>query len=319
MNASSSGTGGPEGSLDVGDGQRIWWYEAGNPDGTPAVVLHGGPGSGSNPRAASFFDESAYRVVLFDQRQCGRSAPHASDLATDLSTNTTEHLLADLECLRQDRDVDRWVVYGHSWGALLGVLYAQRNPQRVRAVVLVGCPLGRRSEIDWLYGGVGMFLPAEFERFRNAVPPEDRDGDLIEAYHRLVHDPDPEVRRAAAAAFHDWEWASVSADADKAPPGSWFDARFQLARARIVTHYLRQNCWLDDDAVLRRADALTGIPGVLVTGRLDLGAPVRGAWELAHAWPDAELIVVPNAGHSAGDIGMYEAIRTATDRFAAFS
>lgn len=306
----------PAGYLDVGDGNRIWWYEAGSPDGTPAVVLHGGPGSGSTPGAAYFFDDAAYRVITFDQRHCGRSTPHASDLATDLSTNTTEHLLADLERLRADRGVDRWIVLGHSWGALLGVLYAQRNPGRVRALVLVGCPLGRRSEIAWLYRGVGMFLPAELERFRNAVPPEHRGGDLIDVYHKLLYDPNPDVRRAAAAAFHDWEWASVSADADSDPPASWFDPRFQLARARIVTHYFRHNCWLDDDVVLRNAKALAGLPGVLITGRLDLGAPVRGAWELSCSWPDAELVVVPNAGHSANDLGMYQAIRAATDRFA---
>jgi len=316
MSASIGDARGRAGHLDVGDGDRIWWYEIGDPAGTPAVVLHGGPGSGSNPAAASFFDDSVYRVILFDQRQCGHSTPHASDPATDLSSNTTEHLLADLERLRNARKVERWIVYGHSWGALLGVLYAQRHPERVRALVLVGCPIGRRSEIDWLYRGVGMFLPAEFESFQEAVPPEDRGGNLIEAYHRLVNDLDPDVCRAAAAAFHDWEWASVSADADTRPPKSWLDTRFQLARARIVTHFFRHNCWLQDEHVLRNADALAGIPGALVTGRLDLNAPVVGAWELARTWPDANLVIVPDAGHSAGDPGMFRAIRAATDRLA---
>jgi proline iminopeptidase len=317
-----SGDGGAraEGHLDVGDGQRIWWYEAGHPGGTPAVVLHGGPGSGSNPRAARFFDPAAYRVVLFDQRQCGRSTPHAADPATDLTVNTTDRLLGDIERLRIARGVDRWVVQGHSWGALLGVLYAQRHPERVRALVLVGCPLGRRAEIDWLYRGLALFLPEEFERFRAAVAPgdsdRDGDGDLVEAVHRLVNDPDPAVRRAAAAAFHDWEWASVSADPAAEPPPSWGDPGFQLARARIVTHFFRRNCWLADDDVLAGAGALAGIPGVLITGRLDLGTPLRGAWELARAWPDAELVAVPNAGHSTGDRGMAAAIRAATDRFA---
>ncbi|MEJ7584610.1 MAG: prolyl aminopeptidase [Acidimicrobiales bacterium] len=316
MIASTEPAVGPAGYLDVGDGNRVWWYEAGDPDGTPAVVLHGGPGSGSNPGVVSSFDQTAYRLVLFDQRQCGRSEPHASDLATDLATNTTEHLLADLERLREHRGVERWVVYGHSWGALLGARYAQRHPRRVRALVLVGCPVGRRSEIDWLYRGLAMFLPAEFERFGDVVAPADRDGDLIEAYNRLVHDGDPEVRRVAAAAFHDWEWASVSADAGREPPSSWFDPAFQLARARIVTHFFGHNCWLGDDTLLGDADSLAGIPGVLITGRLDLCTPVEGAWQLARAWPDAELVIVPDAGHFAGDVGMHRAIRAATDRFA---
>lgn len=309
-------SGGPAGFLDVGDGQRLRWYETGAEEGVPAAVLHGGPGSGSNPGAAFFFDEAAYRVIQFDQRQCGASTPHASDLGVDLSVNTTEHGLEDLERLRDARGVDRWVILGHSWGALLGLLYAQRHPERVRGLVLIGCPLGRRSEIEWLYGGVGIFFPAEFERFRQAVPPEDRDGDLVEAYHRLVHHSAPEVCRAAAAAFHEWEWAAMSADPDAVPPDSWLDPAFQLARARIVTHFFRHNCWLDDDTVLAAARKLAGIPGTLIAGRLDLNAPVAGAWELARAWPDSELVVVPNAGHSAGDAGMYRAIRSATDRLA---
>lgn len=307
---------GREGYLDVGDGQRLWWYEAGTETGVPAVVLHGGPGSGSNPAASFLLDGAAYRVIMFDQRQCGASTPHASEPGIDLSVNTTEHLLGDLELLRVDRGVDAWVVLGHSWGALLAVLYAQRHPQRVRGLVLVGCPLGRGAEIDWLYRGVGMFFPAEFKRFRGAVPPEDRDGDLVEAYHRLVCDDDLEVCRAAAVAFHEWEWAAVSADPGAVPPGSWFDPVFQLARARIVTHFFRHSCWLDDDTVLGNVEKLAGIPGTLITGRLDLNAPVAGAWDLARAWRDAELVVVPNAGHSAGDAGMYEAIRAATDRMA---
>lgn len=306
----------PAGHLDVGGGHRLWWYEAGSPEGTPAVLLHGGPGSGSSPASAGLFDASAYRLVLFDQRQCGRSTPHAGDPLVDLTTNTTEHLLADIEVLREDRGIDRWVVYGHSWGALLGVLYAQRHPDRVRALILVGCPTGRRSETEWLYGGVGMFFPAEFDRFRRVVPESARDGDLVESYHQLVEGPDPSIRRSAAAAFHEWEWTLVSADADSQPPPTWLEPSFQLARARIVTNYFRNGCWLEDDDILRGADALAGIPGVLITGRLDVSTPVRSAWDLVQHWPGSELVIVPNAGHAASDGGMYEAIRSATDRFA---
>jgi proline iminopeptidase len=303
------------GLLDVGEGNRIYWEVCGNPEGKPAVVLHGGPGSGCSTGARRFFDPDAYRIVLFDQRGCGRSTPPASDLGTDLSVNTTQHLLGDIEHLRQQLAIDRWLIFGGSWGSTLGLAYAERNPQRVTEIVLVGVTMTRRSEIDWLYRGVAPLFPERWARFQEGVPERERDGDLVEAYHRLLHDPDPSVRAKAAKDWHDWEAASLSVDPNATPPPQWSEPEFRMARARIVTHYFRHDAWLEDGILLRQADALAGIPGVLVQGRLDLGGPLATAWELAQAWPDGELVIVGGAGHSSADPGMGEAVIAATDRF----
>jgi proline iminopeptidase len=305
-----------QGMLDVGDGNRIAWEMCGNPDGHPVVVLHGGPGSGRSTWARRFFDPAAYRIILFDQRGCGASTPHAGDPATDLAVNTTDHLMRDMERLRDHLGVERWLVFGHSWGCTLGLAYAQRHPGQVSALVLVGVTMTRRSEIDWLYRGLAPIFPEQWSRFREGVPEGARDGDLVAAYYRLLNDPDPTVHEKAARDWHDWEAASISADPDAAPPQRWSDSRFRLARARIVTHYFHHNGWLEDGQLLKGAGALAGIPGVMVQGRLDLEAPLVTAWELARAWPDGDLVVVPHAGHSDGDAGMAEAIVAATDRFA---
>jgi proline iminopeptidase len=305
------------GRLDVGDGNLVYWETCGNPHGKPAVVLHGGPGSGCSTGVRRFFDPSAYRIVLFDQRGCGRSTPHASDPRTDLSVNTTEHLLADIERLRQHLGIDRWLLFGGSWGSTLGLAYAERNPQRVTAIVLVGVTTTRRSEIDWLYRGVAPLFPAQWARFRAGASAADRDGDLVEAYYRLLKDPDPVVRAKAAKDWCEWESTLVSVDPDAKPESRRLQPAFQMAFARIVTHYFRHNAWLEDGILLRNAGALTGIPGVMVQGRLDLGGPLVTAWELAQAWPDGELVVVSGAGHASGDPGMREAVIAATDRFAA--
>jgi proline iminopeptidase len=245
--------------------------------------------------------------------------PHASDRRTDLSVNTTEHLLADIERLRQHLGIDRWLLFGGSWGSTLGLAYAERNPQRVTAIVLVGVTTTRRSEIDWLYRGVAPLLPAQWARFRAGAPAAERAGDLVEAYYRLLHDPDPAVRAKAAKDWCEWESALVSVDPDAKPETRRLQPAFQMAFARIVTHYFRHNAWLEDGSLLRNAAALTGIPGVMVQGRLDLGGPLVTAWELAQAWPDGELVVVSGAGHSSGDPGMSAAVIAATDRFAARS
>jgi proline iminopeptidase len=303
------------GMLEVGDGNRIYWEVCGHPDGKPAVVLHGGPGSGCSTGARRFFDPDAYRIVLFDQRGCGRSTPHASDLRTDLSVNTTDYLLGDIELLRRRLGIDRWLIFGGSWGSTLGLAYAERNPQRVTEIVLVGVTMTRGSEIDWLYRGVAPLFPEQWARFRGSVPELERDGDLVDAYHRLLHDPDPAVRARAAQDWHDWEGALLSVDPNAKPPPQWSHPDFRMARARIVTHYFRHNAWLEDGILLRKADALAGTPGVMVHGRLDLGSPLVAAWELARAWPDGELVIVSGAGHSSTDPGMSEAAVAATDRF----
>ena len=262
-----------------------------------------------------FFDPAAYRIVLFDQRNAGRSRPHASDPAVDLTANTTEHLLGDIERLREHLDVERWVLFGTSWGSALGLAYAERNTARVTAMVLSGVAVGRRAEIDWLYRGVGPQFADAYERFRNGAPADQRDGDLVEAYHSLLNDPDPAVRARAAKDFTEWEWALSSVDPDAPLVGRWADPDFQLGRARIVTHYFRHNCWLADDELIGNADRLGGIPGGLVMGRHDAQVSLAGARDLVAAWPDAELVVVDDAGHSVGDPGMGDAIAAATDRF----
>jgi proline iminopeptidase len=242
--------------------------------------------------------------------------PHASDPGTDLSVNTTEHLLADIELLRRHLGIDRWLVLGFSWGSTLGLAYAERHPDRVTELVLVGVTSTRRSEIDWLYREVAPLFPEQWARFRAGVPGSERDGDLVQAYHRLLEHSDPSVRARAAKDWSDWEWALSSVDPHARPDPRWSQPVFQLARARIVTHYFSHNAWLEDGILLREARALTGIRGVMVQGRLDLGAPLVTAWELAEAWPEGELVIVGGAGHSLTDPGMSEAVVAATDRFA---
>ncbi|MBB5911350.1 proline iminopeptidase [Nocardia transvalensis] len=287
------------GLLDVGDGNRIYWETSGNPDGRPALVVHGGPGSGGARHPRRLFDPDVYRIVLFDQRGCGQSVPHASDPAVGLAANTTEHLIADMERLRVALDVDRWLLYGGSWGSTLILAYAQRHPDRVRGIVLAGVTTTRREEIDWLYHGLARLLPDAWEAFRDGVSPADRDGDLVRAYARLVEDPDPAVRMRAARDWCAWEDA-VIAHEKLGRPGHYSaqdDARM-LAMVRICTHYFSHGAWLADGQLLRDAGRLAGIPGILMHGRLDLSGPLGTAWELAKVWADARLRIVEDSGHT---------------------
>lgn len=304
------------GMLDVGDQNSIYWETCGNPDGKPTVVLHGGPGSGCTAGMRRSFDPDAYRIVLFDQRGSGRSLPHASDYATDLSVNTTEHLLADMERLRVHLNIDKWLVFGGSWGVTLGLAYAERNPQRVTEMVLVGVTMTRRSEIDWLYRGVAPLFPEQWARFRTGVPEAEREGDLVEAYYRQLQHSDAEVRIEAARAWCDWESSLLSVLPNYKPGPRWSQPGFQMAFARLVTHYFWHRAWLEEGVLLRNAAALRGIPGIMIHGRLDLDAPLTTAWELAQVWPDSELVIVHGAGHSSADPGMTEAVISATDCFA---
>jgi proline iminopeptidase len=305
-----------QGLLAVGDGNTIYWETCGAADGQPVVVLHGGPGSGCTPHLRRFFDPTAYRIVLFDQRGCGRSTPHASELTTDLSVNTTRHLLADMEQLRQHLGIRRWMLFGGSWGSTLALAYAEEYPQLVSAIVLWGVAMTRRSEIRWLYHDVAPLFPEQWARFVAGVPEAERTGDLVEDYFRLMSNPNLEVRTQAARDFHDWEWALFSLVVNEPPSGRWLNQSFQLARGRIVTHYFRHAAWLDEGILLERACRLAGIPGVMVHGRFDVGSPLKAAWELAQAWPDGELVVVGGAGHSTADPGMDAALIAATNRFA---
>ncbi|MGQ0775427.1 MAG: prolyl aminopeptidase [Pseudonocardiales bacterium] len=305
-----------QGMLDVGEGNLVYWETCGNPEGKPALVVHGGPGSGCSTRMRRGFDPDRYRVVLFDQRGCGRSTPHASDPATDMSANTTGHLLADMERLREHLGIERWLLHGGSWGSTLVLAYAERYPHRVSEIVLVSVTTTRRVEIDWLYRGVGRFFPAEWELFRAGVPTARGDGDLVAGYARLMEDPDPAVRARAANSWAAWEDAVLSLEPN-AKPNNFSDRppAALLALVRICAHYFAHGAWLEEGALLRDAGRLAGIPGVLIHGRLDLSSPLDTAWELARAWPDAELIAVSDSGHQGSDATREHVLR-ALDRFA---
>jgi len=298
--------------LDVGDGDLVYWEVCGNPAGKPAVHLHGGPGSGCTPASRRFFDPGAYRTVLFDQRNCGRSTPHASDPSVELASNTTANLVADIERLREHLDIERWLVYGGSWGSTVALAYAVAHAEHVSELVLFGVTTGRHSEIDWLFrGGIAPLFPAEWERVMQLVP----DGeDVLDAYHRLLGDPDAERRQHAA-----YEWCLFESATPDWPPASGLKRRFQdpdyaVAFARIVTHFTRHNAFLEDGVLLRNADVLADTPGILVNGRFDLQARLGNAWELKRAWPRAELVVVAEAGHS-GSAALDAELVRATDRF----
>ncbi|MET7465562.1 prolyl aminopeptidase [Nonomuraea sp. NPDC005501] len=304
------------GHLDTGDGHLVYWEVCGNPVGKPALVVHGGPGSGCSPGQRRSFDPERFRIILFDQRNCGRSLPHASDPATDLSTNTTDHLVADMERLREHLGVERWLLYGGSWGSTLMLAYAEAHPERVSEIVMVSATMTRRYEIDWLYRGVGRFFPEEWQRFREGVPEGEREGDLLAAYARLVADPDPAVRAEAAANWLAWEDAVISLEPNgkrNAYSDRPDDAR--TAFVRICSHYFSNGAWLEEGVLLRDAHRLAGIPGVIVHGRFDLGAPLENAWQLVQAWPDAKLVVVDDSGHTGSDT-MRDAIMSAIEGFA---
>ncbi|MFJ9807292.1 prolyl aminopeptidase [Streptomyces sp. NPDC101158] len=300
-----------EGLLDVGDGNHVYWSVAGNPEGRPALVVHGGPGSGSSPGARRVFDPARYRIVQFDQRGCGRSTPHASDPAADMSVNTTAHLVADMERLREHLGIDRWLLHGGSWGSTLILAYAEAHPERVTAIVIAAVTTTRRSETAWLYEGVGRFFPEAHERFRAGVEYAE---DLLGAYAARMNHPDRAVRERAAADWCAWEDAVLSPEGQGTPYTDRVDDT-RLGFVRICSHYFAQGAFLEEGALIRDAHRLAGIPGVLIHGRLDMGGPLTTAWELGRAWPDAELHVVENAGHLGGD-ETRRLVMEALDRFA---
>ncbi|MEU0070203.1 prolyl aminopeptidase [Streptomyces sp. NPDC006332] len=306
------------GMLDVGDGNRVYWETCGNPRGKPALVLHGGPGSGCTPYFRRLFDPAVYRIVLLDQRGCGRSTPHAGVYETDMSVNTTPHLIADLELLRRHLGIERWLVWGVSWGSVLGLRYAQTHPEAVSELVLTGVATGSDAEVTLLTRGLGKIFPEGFERFLAGLPDGERSGNLAAAYNRLIESPDPAVRERAARAWTDWETAIVPAPPRSVP--RYEDPVFRLAFARTVTHYFGNDHFLgegnDEGVVLRDAPLLKGIPGTLVQGSLDLGNLLGIAWRLHHAWPGSELVLVDDVGHNAGAPSMAAALVHATDKYA---
>lgn len=301
-------------ALDVGGGHRLHVEECGNPDGLPVVVLHGGPGGGCSPAMRRYFDPRAFRAVLFDQRGCGRSRPHAS-----VEENTTWHLVADIEAIREHLGIEAWAcAFGGSWGATLALLYAQAHPERVRSLVLRGVFLLTAPELDWFYGGgAGAFWPDLWERFQAPIPPEER-GDLIGAYHRRLFSGDTRDELRHARVWAGWENALASIDSESAGgPLGGFDAPADYARAfaRIENHYFAHGGFLrPDQAILRNMDAIAHIPGVIVQGRYDMICPPQAAWSLARAWPAARLEMVARAGHALSEPGITAALVRAMDR-----
>ncbi len=301
------------GLLPVGDGHRIHWETVGDPAGTPALWLHGGPGSGSGPASRRYFDPAAYRAVLMDQRGCGRSLPLADSADADLAANTTQHLIGDIEALREHLGIDRWVVAGASWGVTLGLAYAQQHPDRVRALVLAAVTAGRRLETEWITRDMRRVFPREWDAFASFVPAAERDGDLATAYARLLADPDPAVTEQAAEQWCIWEDVHVSLMPGWEPWLRHQDPAFRQVFARLVTHYWSNGCFLDGAPILQRMDRIARVPGVLIHGRYDVSGPLDTAWDLHRAWPASRLVVLDDSGHGGGS--MSEAIVEALDGF----
>lgn len=304
------------GLLDVGDGQQLYWETSGNPEGKPAVFLHGGPGGGTNPTQRRLFDPEKYRIVLFDQRGCGKSLPHASEPEADLSANTTWHLVADIEKLREHLGVERWMVFGGSWGSTLALAYAQTHPERVSELVLRGIFTLRPVELDWFYeGGAAALFPDLWEGFVEPVPEAER-GRLIRAYHRLLNDPDPAVHIPAGVAWSRWESSTITLLPRPEVVASFTEEKYAVAFARIENHYFTNGGWFEEEQLIRDAPKLAGIPAVIVQGRYDVCTPPMTAWELHRAWPEADFQLIPDAGHAFDEPGILDALIAATDRFA---
>ena len=312
------------GTLDVGDGQALVWEEVGNPDGKPVVILHGGPGGGCSPAMRRFHDPERYRIILFDQRGCGRSTPHASAPGADLSTNTTWHLVDDIEKLRLDRGVETWQVFGGSWGSALALAYAEAHPDRVSELVLRGIFTLRRWELDWFYNGpAGIIQPERWAEFE--APLLERYGeasgllvdgpDNIARYHELLFNPDPAVHGPAGVAWSTWEAATVTLEPNQEFIDEMADEKKAIAFARIENHYFVNAGWFREGQLIAEVDRIRHLPAVIVHGRYDICCPARNAYDLAAAWPEAELQIVP-AGHASYEPYIASALVAATDRFA---
>ncbi|NYS25211.1 prolyl aminopeptidase [Rhodobacteraceae bacterium 2376] len=285
--------------LDVGDGHSIYVEQCGNPRGAPVVVFHGGPGGGCSPAMRRYFDPGHYRVVLFDQRGCGRSRPHAS-----VTANTTWHLVQDAEAIRQTLRIDRWMVFGGSWGATLGLAYAQTHPDRVAHLVLRGVFLGRATELEWFYGGgAGRFFPDLWARFAEMIP-EDERGNLIAAYNRRLFCGDIRTETRFARAWAGWENALASIET-RSLTGAEGPAEYARAFARLENHYFSNNCFFEEDGqLLNNAARLADVPGTIVQGRYDMICPPVAAWNLHRAWPGSQMNLVPLAGHALSEPGI---------------
>jgi len=299
------------GMLDVGDGHSVYWELCGNPQGKPVVFLHGGPGAGCTPTQRRLFDPDKYRILLFDQRGCGRSTPYAS-----LEANTSWHLVADIERLREMIGVDKWMVFGGSWGSTLALAYAETHPDRVTELVLRGIFTLRRPELLWYYQeGASWIFPDKWEAFLAPIPEEER-GDLMAAYRKRLIDPDPAVRAKAARAWSLWEGETITLLHNQEYSDQFGDEHYAIAFARIENHYFVNGGWFEDEQLIRNASRLKDIPGVIIQGRYDIATPARTAWELHKAWPEATFIMVPDAGHAVSEPGITHHLIEATDAFA---
>jgi proline iminopeptidase len=301
-----------QGFLAVSSLHTLYYEQCGNPAGKPVVFLHGGPGGGIDPIYRQYFDPSRWRVVLFDQRGCGKSRPYA-----ELRENTTWDLVADIEKLRQHLGIDRWFVFGGSWGSALALAYGQTHPQSCLGFVLRGIFLLRPFEIRWFYqSGASYFFPDAWEHYLEPIPPEERD-DLLAAYHRRLNDPDPQVRLRAARAWSVWEASTSKLIPSPELIERFGRGEFAEAFARIECHYFVHGGFLDpEDQLLRGVGRLRHLPAVIVQGRYDVVCPPISAWELHQAWPEAEFRMIPDAGHSITEPGIRTALLEATDRFA---
>lgn len=299
------------GRLRVSDLHDIYFEESGNPQGKPVVFVHGGPGGGTEPKQRRYFDPAAYRIVLFDQRGCGKSTPHAC-----LEENTTWHLIADMETLRRELGIERWQLFGGSWGSTLALAYAEKHPDRVTELVLRGIFLLRKQEIDWFYQrGAGAMFPDAWEEYLAPIPEAER-GNLLMAYHRRLLHPDPEVQRTAAKAWSVWEGRTSCLLPNAELIAKTQNDTFALAFARIECHYFVNGGFLERDAqLLEDVGRIRHIPAVIVQGRYDVVCPMESAWALHRAFPEADLRVVPDAGHSAMEPGTVHELVQATDRF----
>ncbi len=299
------------GHLDVGDGHRVYWERVGTPGAKPAVFLHGGPGGGLTPNQRRVFDPLSYDVLLFDQRGCGLSTPFAG-----LERNTTWDLVADIELLREMVGVERWLVFGGSWGSTLALAYAETHPQRVSEIVLRGIFTLRRWELLWYYQhGASLLFPDKWERFVAAIPETER-ADLMAAYRRRLTDPDRSVQVAAAREWARWEGETLTLLPDPSVSTTFYDDEYALAFARIENHYFVHAGWLDEGQLIRDAHKLKGIPAVIVQGRYDAACPPQTAWDLHRAWPEAEFHLVEGAGHALSQPGILHHLVEATDHFA---
>ena len=298
-------------ALPVDDIHTLYVEESGNPEGIPAVFLHGGPGAGCEPAHRCFFDPARYRIILFDQRGSGQSTPHA-----ELEQNTTWDLVADLERIREALKVEQWLVFGGSWGSTLALAYAQTHPQRVSALVVRGIFLCRDEEIQWFYQeGASRIFPDWWQEFLDPIPADERD-DLLHAYHRRLTGEDEIARMAAAKAWSIWEGRTATLLPNPDVQAFFSEPRVVLSLARIECHYFVNHAFLRPNQLLEDAHLIAHIPGVIVQGRYDVICPMRSAWELHQAWPTAHLEVVPDAGHAAFEVGIRRALVAATDRFA---